>query len=70
MVIQHVFDSGFSTLDRVNDISGRGIGMDAIRTCALELGGQCRVVSKVGKGSTLVIEFPEREPVFEPGHSK
>jgi two-component system chemotaxis sensor kinase CheA len=63
-VIQPVFDSGFSTREEVTDLSGRGIGMDAIRSAALRLGGACRVVSQPGKGSTLVVEFPEREPVI------
>jgi len=62
-VIQHVFDAGFSTREQVTDVSGRGIGMDAIRTCTLELGGNCRVSSEIGQGCTLTIEVPEINPV-------
>lgn len=57
-VIQHVFDSQFSTKDQVTDLSGRGVGMDAIRLAAKSLGGTARVDSIVGKGSTLKISIP------------
>ncbi len=58
-VIQHIFDSGFSTQETVNDISGRGIGMGAILHAAKALGGTAFVNSTVGKGSILSIVIPE-----------
>lgn len=57
-VIQHVFDPGLSMKEEIGEFSGRGIGMDAIRTEAQKLGGWAKVVSKLGTGTTLVIEIP------------
>lgn len=57
-VIQHVFDSEFSTRDTVTATSGRGVGMDAIQACAQELGGKAWVVSELGKGSQVFVEVP------------
>lgn len=57
-VIQHVFDSQFSTRDQVTEVSGRGVGMDAIKVAAESLGGQVWVESSLGQGTTLCIEVP------------
>jgi two-component system chemotaxis sensor kinase CheA len=57
-IIQHVFDSQFSTKETVTDISGRGVGLDAVKTEAESLGGKAWVSSKVGSGSTLTVEVP------------
>lgn len=57
-VIQHVFDSQLSTKEKVTDISGRGVGMDAILTAAKTLGGNAWVESELGKGTSLFVEVP------------
>lgn len=57
-VIQHVFDSQFSTKEDISDISGRGVGMDAIYTCAVKLGGKAWVESVIGRGTRLHVEVP------------
>ncbi|UOF01697.1 ATP-binding protein [Bdellovibrio reynosensis] len=57
-VIQHIFDSQFSTRDQVTEISGRGVGMDAIKYAAEELQGRVWVESTVGIGTCLFIEVP------------
>lgn len=57
-VIQHIFDSQFSTRAEVNDISGRGVGMDAIKNAAELLGGKTWVESKVGEGSKIFVRVP------------
>lgn len=57
-IIQHIFDSQFSTREKVTEISGRGVGMDAIKYAAQELDGRVWVKSIVGKGTILVIELP------------
>lgn len=57
-IIQHIFDSEFSTRDVVTETSGRGVGMDAILSAAKALGGKAWVDSVVGKGTTLWIEVP------------
>lgn len=57
-VIQHIFESQFSTKEKVTETSGRGVGMDAIQYEALQLGGRVWVESQVGQGSTLFVEVP------------
>lgn len=57
-VIQHIFDSEFSTREVVTETSGRGIGMDAILFSAKQLGGKAWVESKLGQGTTLIIQVP------------
>lgn len=57
-VIQHIFDSQFSTRDVVTETSGRGVGMDAIRAEAQLLGGKCWAESKLGAGTVLFVEVP------------
>lgn len=57
-VIQHIFDSQFSTRDEVTETSGRGVGMDAIKHAAEELGGRVWVESTQGQGTSLVVEVP------------
>jgi two-component system, chemotaxis family, sensor kinase CheA len=58
-VIQHIFDSGFSTRDVANELSGRGVGMGAIKAAAEALGGSAFISSQVGKGATLKVSVPE-----------
>ena len=57
-VIQHIFDSQFSTKEHVTETSGRGVGMDAISFAAKKLGGKTWVESKLGAGTTLFVEVP------------
>ena len=57
-IIQHIFDAGFSTRDAVTEWSGRGVGMDAIRTEAERLGGSARVISVLGQGSKVLLDLP------------
>ncbi len=53
-----IFQPGFSTAALVTDISGRGVGMDVVRTNLTELGGQVRVESQVGQGTRIVLTLP------------
>jgi len=57
-ILQHVFDSGISTRETVSDLSGRGVGLDAIRTEAIALSGTAFVESELGKGTTLTVRVP------------
>lgn len=57
-VIQHIFDSQFSTKEQVTETSGRGVGMDAIMYAAKKIGGKTWVESKLGSGSKLYIRVP------------
>src|SRR3954469_9456587 len=56
--IELLFTPGFSTRDQPDDISGRGIGMDAVRAKVRELGGEVLLTSEPGVGSTAQIRLP------------
>jgi two-component system chemotaxis sensor kinase CheA len=56
--LQLVFLPGFSTADTTTDVSGRGVGMDAVRTAINALNGEVSIVSVIGKGSSFTIRLP------------
>nr|WP_321468171.1 chemotaxis protein CheW [uncultured Desulfobulbus sp.] len=49
---------GFSTADRVTDVSGRGVGMDVVKTNLDQLGGTMEIESVVGRGTRIAIKLP------------
>ncbi len=53
-----IFAPGFSTKEQVTDVSGRGVGMDVVRSNIQELSGEIQIESKVGIGSTFKINLP------------
>ena len=53
-----IFRPGFSTAATISDISGRGVGMDVVKTRVAELGGTLQVHSRLGFGSTLELTVP------------
>jgi two-component system chemotaxis sensor kinase CheA len=53
-----ILAAGFSTIDKVTDLSGRGVGMDVVRTSVEALHGAIHIKSEIGKGSTFRIELP------------
>ena len=55
---QLIFRSGFSTADRVSDLSGRGVGLDVVRENITSLGGRVEVTSTPGQGSMFLIRLP------------
>ncbi|MBP6114352.1 MAG: response regulator, partial [Acinetobacter sp.] len=57
-VIQYIFHPGFSTAEKVTQISGRGVGLDVVQSGIKSLGGQVSVASKVGQGSVFTIRVP------------
>lgn len=57
-IIKLVFHSGFSTAEEVSDVSGRGVGMDAVRSTIETLHGEVSMESKVGKGTRFIIKLP------------
>ena len=56
--INLVFLPGFSTANEITDVSGRGVGMDVVKTNLDKLGGQVDIESKPGSGSTIRIKLP------------
>ncbi|MCL2473595.1 MAG: chemotaxis protein CheW [Alphaproteobacteria bacterium] len=57
-ILQHVFKAGFSTAERVTAVSGRGVGMDVVRTNIEKIGGTIDFKSVEGKGSSFSIKIP------------
>jgi two-component system chemotaxis sensor kinase CheA len=53
-----IFAPGFSTAAKVSNVSGRGVGMDVVRTNVERIGGSVDVKSKVGEGTTFGIKIP------------
>ena len=53
-----IFRAGFSTADQVSDLSGRGVGMDVVRSNIRDLGGSVEISSEPGRGSTIIIRLP------------
>jgi len=53
-----VFHPGFSTAEEVTDVSGRGVGMDVVRTTARDLDGSVSVESTPGEGTTVRFRLP------------
>ncbi|MFC5277673.1 ATP-binding protein [Halorubrum rubrum] len=53
-----VFHPGFSTAEEVTDVSGRGVGMDVVRTTARDLDGSVSVESEPGEGTTVRFRLP------------
>ncbi|MCY7486512.1 chemotaxis protein CheA [Paenibacillus alvei] len=53
-----LFASGFSTAEKVSDISGRGVGLDVVRSKITSLGGHVIVESKLGQGTKFIVQLP------------
>jgi len=53
-----IFMAGFSTKDEISDISGRGVGMDVVKTRITQLNGSLDIDSTLGKGTLLTIKVP------------
>lgn len=57
-LLQLIFLPGFSTAAEVTNVSGRGVGMDVVRTNVEKIGGKVEVDSRVGRGTTLRLRIP------------
>jgi len=53
-----VFGAGVSTADQISEISGRGVGMDVVKTNIQKLGGDLKLDTKLGEGTVLTIMLP------------
>ncbi|RMH50294.1 MAG: hybrid sensor histidine kinase/response regulator [Zetaproteobacteria bacterium] len=56
--LQLIFNPGLSTAEKVSNISGRGVGMDVVKTSIEKVGGTTEIMSEVGRGTTLRIRIP------------
>lgn len=57
--VQLIFKPGFSTTETVSDISGRGVGMDAVKTTLQELGGAIAIKTIQNRGTTFRLSIPQ-----------
>ena len=57
-VFDLIFHPGFSTAEKVTDVSGRGVGMDVVKSAMTDLKGKIEIDSELGKGSTFTISLP------------
>jgi two-component system chemotaxis sensor kinase CheA len=57
-VIDILFQPSFSTSEKVTDISGRGVGLDVVKTKIEALGGEIEAKTKLGEGSNFIIRLP------------
>ena len=55
---QLIFEAGFSTADKISNVSGRGVGLDVVKTMIEKLNGTVTVFSELGKGTTFSIKLP------------
>ncbi len=53
-----IFLPGFSTADKISDVSGRGVGMDVVKRSVQALGGRISIASRPGLGSTFTLSLP------------
>ncbi|HOK42912.1 MAG TPA: chemotaxis protein CheA [Thermoclostridium caenicola] len=57
-VIDYLFKPNFSTADKITDLSGRGVGLDVVKTKIEALGGTVEVETRMGYGSKFIIRLP------------
>jgi two-component system chemotaxis sensor kinase CheA len=60
-----IFEAGFSTAEKITDISGRGVGMDVVRRHVQKLRGRIDIQSKAGEGTTFLIKLPLTLAIIE-----
>lgn len=58
-IIDLMFSSGVSTAAEVSDVSGRGVGMDVVKTQLDEAGGKIEVTTEAGRGTTFTLSLPK-----------
>ncbi|BAQ61590.1 signal transduction histidine kinase CheA [Geminocystis sp. NIES-3708] len=57
-ILDYIFEPGFSTKDKVTELSGRGVGMDVVKTNLREIRGDIQVKTKEGIGTSFIINIP------------
>lgn len=57
-VFRFIFEAGFSTAKKITGVSGRGVGMDVLRTNIEKLNGMIDLESKLGQGTSVIIKLP------------
>ncbi|MEJ6950818.1 chemotaxis protein CheA [Natronospora cellulosivora (SeqCode)] len=57
-ILNFIFMPGFSTKESVNTVSGRGVGMDVVKTELSRIGGKIEIINKPGLGCTFILKIP------------
>ncbi len=57
-IIDILFRPSFSTAEKISDVSGRGVGLDVVKSKIEALGGDVEVKTKLGEGSTFIVRLP------------
>lgn len=57
-ILDYIFQPGFTTTDEVTELSGRGVGMDVVRTAIQEIRGDIQVQTQAGQGTTFILKVP------------
>ncbi|MGK7942618.1 MAG: response regulator [Crocosphaera sp.] len=57
-LLDYIFQPGFSTSEKVTELSGRGVGMDVVRSNLEDIRGDIRVETETGKGTTFILQVP------------
>ncbi|WP_166820381.1 hybrid sensor histidine kinase/response regulator [Thalassoroseus pseudoceratinae] len=57
-LMQFIFHPGFSTAEKISSVSGRGVGMDVVKTQIEKIGGTIELTSQAGRGTTIKIKIP------------
>ncbi|MDD3013368.1 MAG: chemotaxis protein CheW, partial [Candidatus Gastranaerophilales bacterium] len=60
-----IFAPGFSTAKVATDLSGRGVGMDVVKSKVASLGGTVGILSRVGQGTTITISLPSNMAILQ-----
>lgn len=64
-IVNLIFHPGFSTKEAVSEISGRGVGMDVVKTNIEKLSGEVKVITELGKGSVFKVVLPLTLAIIE-----
>ncbi|HUQ89382.1 MAG TPA: chemotaxis protein CheW [Vicinamibacterales bacterium] len=57
-IFNYIFEPGFSTAERVTEVSGRGVGMDVVKAKVARVGGRVCITSRPGAGTTISVRVP------------
>lgn len=57
-LLQYIFKAGFSSKEQVTEVSGRGVGMDVVKRSIESIGGNIRIDTELGKGTTFTLLLP------------
>ncbi|SHE56649.1 two-component system, chemotaxis family, sensor kinase CheA [Marinitoga hydrogenitolerans DSM 16785] len=64
-IIQYIFEPGFSTSETINEISGRGVGMDVVKNNIEELNGSISFETKLNQGTKFILKIPSSLSIID-----